>query len=327
MKKVLVADDKATSRELIRTVLESSGYSVNEATDGIEAVQSARELHPDLIILDLHMPGLDGFGVLAELRHDRNFAATPIMALTASAMQGDRERAIVAGFDSYVSKPIPLPLLREEVQRLLARGREFKHAQAEPLTACTKVKNNGTCPRYRSFTVRLHGDFSLPVPATHDGPRFVDRDPQDDGSTNPQCALRSVRAFLGKDLRHQFRHGRCYRHTDGIPVRHQLGRVRKGGGRGDRTDARHGRHVQLLPRKHFLGLFLFGEKRLGPTLHWLSAVAVWLGSWLSGFFIIATDAWMQHPVGYALGPKGEIVLNSLLAYSPIPGSSGSTPTT
>jgi cytochrome d ubiquinol oxidase subunit I len=60
----------------------------------------------------------------------------------------------------------------------------------------------------------------------------------------------------------------------------------------------------------FLGLFLFGEKKLGPTLHWLSAVAVWLGSWLSGFFIIATDAWMQHPVGYVLGPHGEIVLNS-----------------
>jgi cytochrome d ubiquinol oxidase subunit I len=60
----------------------------------------------------------------------------------------------------------------------------------------------------------------------------------------------------------------------------------------------------------FLGLFLFGEKRLGPALHFLAAVAVWLGSWLSGFFIIATDAWMQHPVGYTLGPHGEIVLSS-----------------
>jgi len=60
----------------------------------------------------------------------------------------------------------------------------------------------------------------------------------------------------------------------------------------------------------FLGLFLFGEKKLGPTLHWLSAVAVWLGSWLSGFFIIATDAWMQHPVGYTIGPRGEIILSS-----------------
>jgi cytochrome d ubiquinol oxidase subunit I len=60
----------------------------------------------------------------------------------------------------------------------------------------------------------------------------------------------------------------------------------------------------------FLGIFLFGENRLGPKLHLLTAIAVWAGSWLSGFFIIATDAWMQHPVGYELGPNGEIVLNN-----------------
>src|SRR5580658_1275330 len=52
----------------------------------------------------------------------------------------------------------------------------------------------------------------------------------------------------------------------------------------------------------FLGLFIFGEKRLGPKLHWLTGMAVWFGSWLSGFFIIATDAWMQHPVGYSIRP-------------------------
>lgn len=123
MKKVLVADDKETSRELIRTVLESSGHSVTEASDGIEALHSAQQLQPDLVILDLHMPRLDGFGVLAELRRNEKFASTPIMALTASAMHSDRERAIIAGFDSYVSKPIPLPMLREEVERLLSRGR------------------------------------------------------------------------------------------------------------------------------------------------------------------------------------------------------------
>jgi CheY-like chemotaxis protein len=121
MKKVLIADDKATSRELIRTVLEGSGYSVSEANDGLEALRCARDLQPDLVILDLHMPGLDGFGVLAELRRDQSFVATPVMALTASAMQGDRERAMVAGFDSYVSKPIPLTTLREEVLRLLTK--------------------------------------------------------------------------------------------------------------------------------------------------------------------------------------------------------------
>ena len=119
MKKVLIADDKATSRELIRTVLETLGYEITEAADGLEAVRFAREVRPDLIVLDLHMPGLDGFGVLADLRGDKEFEKTPIMALTASAMQGDRERALAAGFSSYVSKPIPLTALRAEVQRLL----------------------------------------------------------------------------------------------------------------------------------------------------------------------------------------------------------------
>jgi CheY-like chemotaxis protein len=122
MKTVLVADDKATSRELVRTVLEKSGYTVAEASDGIEALRNARELKPDLIILDLHMPGMDGFGVIREIRRDRELAATPVMALTASAMQGDRERALSAGFTGYIAKPIQLHVLRGEVERLLLLG-------------------------------------------------------------------------------------------------------------------------------------------------------------------------------------------------------------
>src|SRR5262249_45472001 len=105
MKTVLVADDKSTGRELVRTVLERSGFIVIEAADGVEAIQCARDSKPDLIILDLHMPGVDGFGVIQELRADDRFAATPIIALTASAMQRDRERAISAGFTSYITKP------------------------------------------------------------------------------------------------------------------------------------------------------------------------------------------------------------------------------
>jgi CheY-like chemotaxis protein len=128
MKKLLVADDKATSRELIRMVLEDCGYAISEASDGIEALAIARAIEPDLIILDLHMPGIDGYGVATELRREEKFAATPIMALTASAMQGDRELALAAGFDSYVSKPIPLPALRKEVERLLRRA-EHLHDQ------------------------------------------------------------------------------------------------------------------------------------------------------------------------------------------------------
>jgi CheY-like chemotaxis protein len=119
VKTVLVADDRPAGRELVRTVLEKAGFKVLEACDGNEAIRLARESKPDLIILDLHMPGLDGFGTIEELRRDAAFASTPIVALTASAMQGDRERAISVGFSGYITKPIRLAALRLEIERLL----------------------------------------------------------------------------------------------------------------------------------------------------------------------------------------------------------------
>jgi two-component system cell cycle response regulator DivK len=120
MKQVLVVDDKASSRELIRTVLENSGYTVSEAADGLEALRIAQQILPDLILLDLQMPALDGFGALKQLRADPRFAALPVIALTASAMQGDREKALAAGFTSYISKPVTLTALRTELARLLS---------------------------------------------------------------------------------------------------------------------------------------------------------------------------------------------------------------
>lgn len=118
-KKVLVADDTENGRELVKTVLEDSGYDVIEAKDGLEALACARQEHPDLIILDLHMPGMDGFGVIETLRREEAFAKTPVMALTASAMMGDKERAMAVGFTGYITKPIRLAALRNEVERLL----------------------------------------------------------------------------------------------------------------------------------------------------------------------------------------------------------------
>jgi CheY-like chemotaxis protein len=119
MNRILIADDNPTGRELVRAILESDGYEVHEAVDGLHAVAQARDVRPHLVILDLHMPGLDGFGVVAVLRQDASFAATPIMALTASAMMGDRERALASGFTGYVTKPIRMADLRAEVERLL----------------------------------------------------------------------------------------------------------------------------------------------------------------------------------------------------------------
>ena len=128
MKTVLVADDNAAGRELVRTVLQSCGYKITEVADGLEALRAARDLRPDLIILDLNMPGMDGFDVIRELRCNAEFAATPVLALTASTMQGDREHAMAAGFTDYMSKPIGPRQLRIEIERLLQRpSRELGH--------------------------------------------------------------------------------------------------------------------------------------------------------------------------------------------------------
>jgi CheY-like chemotaxis protein len=119
MKTILVAEDRDASRELIRTVLTAAGYAVVEARDGREAIERALETRADLVILDLYMPHTDGFGVLARLRGDDYYSKVPIVALTASAMAGDREKAIASGFSEYISKPVNLTLLRQEVGRLL----------------------------------------------------------------------------------------------------------------------------------------------------------------------------------------------------------------
>lgn len=119
MKIVLIADDNESSRELVRAVLENCGVEVREATDGAEALACIRKQAPDLVLLDVHMPILDGFGVVRELRSDKKYADLPVVALTASAMQGDRERALSLGFTEYLTKPISLGILRSRLLSLL----------------------------------------------------------------------------------------------------------------------------------------------------------------------------------------------------------------
>jgi CheY-like chemotaxis protein len=129
MNTILIAEDREASRELIRTVLTAWGYEVVEARDGREALECALERQADLVILDIYMPHLDGFQVLERLRAVDSYASVPVIALTASAMSGDREKAIASGFSEYISKPVNLVLLREEVARLL---KERKSRTGEP---------------------------------------------------------------------------------------------------------------------------------------------------------------------------------------------------
>ena len=118
---ILVADDNAFSRELMRELLEPSGHVVLEAVNGHDALNLIRGCVPELVFLDLQMPLQDGFGVIRELRNDRRFQNLPVVAVTASAMIGDRERAIAAGFDSYIAKPIDLCEVEAQIEALASR--------------------------------------------------------------------------------------------------------------------------------------------------------------------------------------------------------------
>jgi CheY-like chemotaxis protein len=120
LKKILIVEDNPTNLRLIRMVLRNKGYSVLEATDGEEALLVAIEGRPDLIVMDIQLPKMDGLEVTKRLRQTSYFRQVPIIALTASAMEGDREKIIAAGCDEYISKPVNtrrFPLLVAEMLR------------------------------------------------------------------------------------------------------------------------------------------------------------------------------------------------------------------
>jgi CheY-like chemotaxis protein len=120
MKKILIAEDNPVNRELLRELLEMQGYEVFEAGNGQEALVMIEQIRPDLLVLDLGMPVLDGFGAIRKIRADPASAKLPVLAATAFAMRGDREKTLEAGFDGYVSKPINPTTLKVEIDRLMA---------------------------------------------------------------------------------------------------------------------------------------------------------------------------------------------------------------
>lgn len=122
MKTILVADDDPVGRELIREILELQGYRVIEAGDGSVALSSIQAAQPDLVLLDIQMPVLDGFGVIQALRRECQFQSLPVFALTAFAMRGDKEKALAAGFDGYIAKPIDVSVFRELIRQALSRA-------------------------------------------------------------------------------------------------------------------------------------------------------------------------------------------------------------
>jgi CheY-like chemotaxis protein len=132
MIRILVAEDNAVNRELLRELLEARGYTVFEACDGQEALHMIEQAQPELLLLDIGMPVLDGFGVIRKIRENPLLAMLPVVAVTAYAMRGDREKILSSGFDGYLSKPLNPSSLAEELDRLLAKRKQSANQDQHP---------------------------------------------------------------------------------------------------------------------------------------------------------------------------------------------------
>jgi two-component system, cell cycle response regulator DivK len=120
--RILVAEDDVDNRRIVVKVLTVEGHETLEAADGRTTVEIARRERPDLILMDLAMPGMDGWEAARRLKADAETADIPIIALTALAMRGDEERARQAGCDAYLSKPCRPQTIRDVVRQFLARA-------------------------------------------------------------------------------------------------------------------------------------------------------------------------------------------------------------
>jgi len=118
--KILYVEDDPASEILVRRILTSEGFEVIHAADGLSAIEMARNEHPDLILMDINISGLDGYEVTTRLRSIEELENTPIVAVTAATLRGDRERALIAGCSGYISKPIDVDRFPDQVRSFLA---------------------------------------------------------------------------------------------------------------------------------------------------------------------------------------------------------------
>jgi two-component system, cell cycle response regulator DivK len=123
MARLLLVEDNELNRDMLSRRLRRRGYEVELATDGEEGIARARELRPDLVLMDMSLPVIDGWEATRRLKADPATAAVPVLALTAHAMSDDRQKALDAGCDDYDTKPVDLERLSRKIDRLLDRAR------------------------------------------------------------------------------------------------------------------------------------------------------------------------------------------------------------
>ncbi len=117
--RALVVEDNLINLDLLCLLLERLGYEVSQARDGLEGLRLARQEQPDLILLDLALPKMDGWTVAKEVKSDILTQAIPIIAITANSMPEDRERALAAGCDGFIVKPFHISTFNEEIKRIM----------------------------------------------------------------------------------------------------------------------------------------------------------------------------------------------------------------
>jgi len=118
---ILLVEDDLLNREMIGRYLQLQGFEVITAVDGAQAVERAQSQLPDLILMDINMPDMDGYTLTATIKAMPGFERTPILALTANVMRGDKEKTLEAGCDGYIQKPLDIDQLIREVERFLLR--------------------------------------------------------------------------------------------------------------------------------------------------------------------------------------------------------------
>ena len=119
--KILYIEDNPDNRMLVRRVLQAEGYTVIEAKDGPTGIRIATEQIPDLILMDINLPDVDGYEITARIKQLPGLAKVPVIALTANVMKGDREKTLAAGCDGYIQKPIDIDQLPAQIEHFLKR--------------------------------------------------------------------------------------------------------------------------------------------------------------------------------------------------------------
>ena len=123
MSTILIVEDNDKNMKLVRDILQHKGYTTLEAVTGGEGVRLAREHKPDLVLMDIQLPDIDGITALREIRKDSALDAIPVLAVSASVMPDEQQKIVTSGFDAYVTKPINLKQFLETVKRFLEHGR------------------------------------------------------------------------------------------------------------------------------------------------------------------------------------------------------------